>query len=111
MNYIHEYALILSIILTSVSQIILKMGSETNKKWIYSLLSYKIFLGYFLLFIVTILNVLVMQKIQLKTMTAWISLTYIIVNILSYFFFKENINKDKILGSVIIVSGIIIYSL
>ena len=111
LNAAHEIALALSIILTSISQIFLKIGSYNKKKWILSLLNLKTIFGYFLFGIVTILNVFAMQKIELKTMTAWIAITYILVSVLSHFILKDRLDKNKILGSMLIVVGIVIFSL
>lgn len=109
--YSHEIALILSIILTSFSQILLKKGSTNNKSFLKNFIDINILFGYFLFFLVTILNVYALQKFEYKTLTSLVPISYVLVSFLSFIFFQEKINLTKIVGTLLIIIGIVIFSI
>jgi len=98
----------IAIILTGIAQILLKMGSK-NKVSVYC--NKFSIIGYFLLFIVTIFGILALKGLDLKFYYALTSLNYILILIFSYIILKEEITKNKIMGIILIVWGIIIFNL
>ena len=58
-----------------------------------------------------ILNILLLRKIDYTIVYPMTSLTYVWTMFVSYFFFKEKINKYKIMAMILIVSGAIIINL
>jgi|AntAceMinimDraft_17_1070374.scaffolds.fasta_scaffold42362_2 drug/metabolite transporter (DMT)-like permease len=106
----HTAALASAIVITSISQVFLKSGATGKTSFIKSFLNWKTIVGYCLLAIVTILNVYAMQRIELKTITAWIGTTYILVVLFSLLFLKEKIDLFKIIGCGLIVFGVLIFT-
>jgi len=110
-KYAHEVALALSIFLTGFAQVILKIGSVRYKGVIKSAINQFSILGYLIFFIVTLLNAFALQEIEFKTMAIWVTTTYVLVSCLSRFFFKEAFDSNKIIGTILIVLGIIVFNL
>ena len=106
----HGVALVSAIVLTAISQVFLKIGASNKTSFIKSFLDWKTIVGYSCLFMVTVLNVYAMQRIELKTMTAWIGTTYILVVLFSCLFLKEKIDLFKIAGCSLIALGVLIFA-
>lgn len=98
---------IFSVFIASVSQILLKIGSSNKNVYINK---YTI-IGYAILVISTLCTVLAYRKINLSTGVILESLSYVFVSVLSLLVLKEKLNRNKIIGIVIIIIGIIIFNL
>jgi len=98
------FLILINIVLTTFGQILLKFSVIKNNK-------YYLFVGYFLFLLVIIASYYLMKLIELKYFTVIMSLNYLTVFILSILLFKESINKSKILGIILVVFGIVIFSL
>lgn len=98
---------IFSVFIASLSQILLKMGSQ-NEKQLY-LNKYTIG-GYAILILSTLCTVIAYKTTKLSTGVLLESLSYIFVPCLSYYILKEKMSKKRIIGMFIIITGIIIFS-
>lgn len=106
----HWVALCVAIILTSISQVLLRAGAKgkTGTRPT-SFLNPKIFFGYLLFFVVVLLMIYSMQEISLRTASALNSITYILVPLMAYKFVNDPINTRIILGSLTIIVGIVVF--
>ena len=68
-------------------------------------------MGYGLLFISMILTIFAFKGLDYKMASIIDSLGYVFVMILGYLFFKEKITRNKSLGALLIVLGVIIFIL
>jgi drug/metabolite transporter (DMT)-like permease len=107
------FFVLFAIILTGFSQILLKIGSNNKKSnnvldiyWNYATIS-----AYFLYILVTILYIYAMIDIPLKIVYALGSLNYLIILFFSSIILKEPITKVKVIATLIITSGVIIFNL
>jgi small multidrug resistance pump len=107
MNNIYIFLFILSILIASFSQILLKTGAK--EKNIY-LNKYTI-IGYIIMFGSTICTLIAYKNVNLSLGQILQSLSFVFVTILSYFILKEKISEKKLLGLVIIIIGIIIFNI
>ncbi|OHD06009.1 MAG: hypothetical protein A2086_06020 [Spirochaetes bacterium GWD1_27_9] len=105
--------LLIAIILTSISQILLKIGAKKskNKKFIYLYLNFFTIFGYFLLFLSTIFSLFSLKYVDLKVLIFFLPLTYIFIGISSFIILKERINKFQIIGFIIIITGLVIFNI
>jgi drug/metabolite transporter (DMT)-like permease len=112
MNRYH-IVLLISVCLSGFSQILLKRGASVvsmkNRFAIY-INPYTI-LGYTILFAVTLVNLYIFKHIQMSLIIMFLPITYIIIASFSYILFHEKITAKKIIASVLIISGIILYYL
>jgi len=110
-THLNEIALGLSIILTALAQSLLRLGARDKKRIIASFLNIKTISGYLIFFIVVFLMIYSMQKIPLRTVVAWNSITYVITPLAARLFANDPYSKRMALGSFVIVIGIIIFSI
>lgn len=104
--------LLISIFIASCSQIILKRSA--NKKYdklIYEYMNIKVIIGYSLMVLSTIITIISLKGLQYKYVPVMESFGYIFVLILSYIFLNEKITLRKIVGNIIIIIGIVIFSI
>ena len=102
----------LAIILTSIAQILLKIGAGKKyaDKSIY--LNRATIGGYAILFFVTVLSVLALKGIELKIFyAAAYSLNFILVAVLSWKILDESLSQKKCLGIFLIALGIIVFNI
>lgn len=104
--------LVISTLLSSLSQIMLKKSAqkEYNSK-IKEYLNPTVIIAYSLFFICTLLSMYALKIVPLSMSPILESSGYIFVTILSYIFFKEKLSKKQFIGMVIIIFGVMVYSL
>ena len=102
---------ILSVLLSSVAQILLKKGASIpHKDFIGEYLNPWVIGGYVMLGISLVVNIFAMSRgIQVKEVSILESLSYLFVPILSYLCFRETTGKRKMLSIAVIIVGIIIF--
>lgn len=97
---------------SAVSQILLKQSADkTYRHPIFEYLNPRVIVAYFLFFGVLILNTYAYTKVDMKYGPVLDTFVYVFVLFLSYFILKEKISKGKLLGNLIIIAGIILYTL
>ena len=106
-NYIYIICFLLSIIIASYSQIILKKGAEQKNIYINK---YTI-VGYTLMVISTLFTLIGYKGVDLTLSGVLQALSFVFVPIFSLILLKEKINKQTIIGIAVIILGIIIYSI
>jgi len=102
----------LSIFLTSIAQILLKIGASKNKVNESVYLNRATITGYGLLLVVTVLSVLALQGIELKVFYATTyALNFILIAILSSKYLGELLTKKKLSGILLIALGVIVFNM
>lgn len=105
---------LVAVFLASISQVLLKIGSQQQTKLgrllspylnVYTISAYTIFL------LVTLVSVVALQKIPLKLWTTITSLNFVVVCLLSWGCLKEKVNKTMVMGILIIVIGVVVFNL
>ena len=69
-----------------------------------------IFSGFFAAFIASFFWILAMSKFEISYAYPFMSSAFVLVLVLSYYLFSENLSMQKIVGMIFIVLGIIISS-
>ena len=106
----YVFLLILAVLVSSISQIILKKSSsKTYKLIIKEYLNVYVITGYGLMVLSTVLVVLGLKGVPYKNEPIIESLGYLFVMILSNRLLGEKITKKKFLGNVLILVGIAVY--
>ena len=103
---------LLSVCIASFSQVMLKLGA--GKKYapkIREYLNVYVITGYGMLFVSMLLTVVAYSKLSYLSVPVVEAVGYVLVPVLSYFFFKEKLTKRKIVGILFILTGIFIYYL
>ena len=108
----HLIILILSVVIASFSQILLKKSAEkTYSSFIREYLNPYVIFGYGMMFISMFLTIIAYAGMEFTNVQIVEATGYLMVLVLSRFFFGEEINKRKILGILFIFAGIAVYYL
>jgi hypothetical protein len=106
------------VIISGISQILLKYGAISEKKnynfpdYLKPYLNCHTLSGYCLLLVVTVISVYVLQEMPLKLFFLFfISMNMIVVVVLSYVILHESLTYRKVLAIGIIVLGILIFTI
>lgn len=101
---------ILSITIASFSQVLLKKATTKNYEGlIKQYINPYVIIGYLLTFTSMILTIICYKGLEYKIIPLMESLGFIIVMMLSRIFFKEKLTTRKIIGTTIILIGIVVY--
>lgn len=108
----HMMILLISVMIASFSQILLKKSAEkTYSSWIREYLNVYVICGYGMMFVSMFLTIIAYAGMEFTNVQIIEATGYIMVLILSYFFFHEKITKRKLLGMLCIFAGIAVYYL
>jgi len=112
-NYLLGVGLaLLATFTSSVSQIMLKKSAQRQYgSQMAEYINPLVICGYILLLITTLVNLLALRYIPIALGAALDSLGQIFVPVLSFLILKEHINRQKLLGMLVIVIGLIVYFL
>ncbi|MFI3213238.1 MAG: multidrug ABC transporter [Eubacteriales bacterium] len=104
---------IISVTIASFSQILLKKGAmKEYENWIREYANVYVISGYAMMFGSVFLTILAYRGIENFLVIPLIeSIGYILVPILSYFYFKEKLSRKKIIGICLILLGVMVYNL
>lgn len=108
----NRYMLILiaSVMVASFAQVLLKKSAEkTYASPLREYLNLYVICGYGLMFLSMFMTITSYKGLDFTNVSVIESLGYVMVMFLGYVFFKEKITKRKLLGMVIILTGIFIY--
>ena len=105
---------LVSIFLTGVGQTLLKMGAKKGggkNQFVDAYLNRHVIIAYGLFIVVTLFSVYALRDIPLKVFYSLTSLNFFIVMIFSYFVLKEPVNREQVIGVVLIAVGVIIFNM
>lgn len=97
---------------TAISQILLKQSAD--KTYTHPLLEYlnwRVILSYMIFAAVLLLNTYAFTKVEMKYGAVIDTCSYFFVMILSWIILKEKMTKKRIIGNLLIMSGVFIYTL
>jgi len=95
------------VFLTAFGQILLKMGA--NNKTGHQFLNRFVISGYLTFLLTVLLSYYVMKFIPMKYFTVIMSASYVVVMVGSRVFLNEAIKRDRIFGTMLITTGILIF--
>ena len=102
---------LIGVVISAFSQVLLKKSADTeNGNFIKQYLNPKVIGAYAIFFIATFLSIYAYKVIPVTLGAILSTLEYGLVAFLSYIFFKEKLTKTQVFGIILIVTGIIIYS-
>ena len=107
------YALgLLSVVIASFSQVLLKKGAMRQyDSFLKEYLNPFVIIGYIMMFGSVFLTMIVYRGLNFMSVPVLEAVGYVLVPILSYFFFREMLTKKKVVGILFILVGICVYYL
>jgi len=110
MTIIAYVVLILEVTAAAFSQVLLKKSSKKQyKSWIFEYLNGYVIFGYAILFSAMLAQVFAFHYLEYKDGSIVEALGYIIVMVLGSLFFHEKITRNKVLGTFLILIGMVVY--
>ena len=108
---LYSLILLISIFITAYSQIALKKAAQKHydNRW-REYLNTPVIIVYIVFTGLTVINVIALRHLPLSFASTLESFGYIFVSLLGHFVLKEKFNKKKIVGIVLIVVGVFIFS-
>ena len=104
--------LLLSVFISSVSQIILKKAADkTYESTLKEYMNPMVTGAYGLFFCSVILTMLALKHVPLSMSPILESTGYIFVSVMGYIFLKERFSRRKLMGFALILAGIVIFNL
>lgn len=104
--------LLLSVFISSVSQIILKKAADkTYENTLKEYMNPMVIGAYGLFFCSVILTMLALKHVPLSMSPILESTGYIFVSVMGYIFLKERFSRRKLTGFALILAGIVIFNL
>lgn len=103
---------ILGVFVSSIAQILLKKSANIEREnKLKEYLNFKTIFAYGIFFGATLCTLFAYKYIPLTMGTILETTGYIFITVLSYFFLKEKISKKKLIGLIIIIIGVLIFSI
>ncbi len=110
MNKMFLLLALLSVVIASFSQVMLKLGAgKTYYSKIREYLNFYVITGYGMLFVSMVLTIVAYSHLSYLSVPVVEAVGYVLVPVLSYFIFKEKLTKRKLLGILFILLGIMVY--
>jgi len=103
---------LLSVVLSSLSQVLLKKSSNEEKShWIFEYLNFKVIMAYGTIFVCMFLMIFAFTGMYYRNGAVIESLAYLLIMVFSRIFLGEKITKRRVIGNLIIVIGVIVFTL
>ena len=97
---------------TAFSQLLLKQSAgKTYRHPIFEYLNWRVITAYGIFVGVLLLNTYAFTHVDMKYGSVIDTFSYVFVMLLSYFILKEKFTKGKVVGNLLIMTGIFIYTL
>lgn len=101
-----------SVFISCISQTLLKKSSmETHGSILREYLNFPVVFAYFLFFVSTLLTMAALKKVPLSCSPIFESSSYIFITLFGVLFFREKLNRQKIIALLFILLGIVVFSL
>ena len=110
----HPYMLILfaTTFFTAFSQVLMKQSAQIeHKNWIYEYLNWRLILAYGIAFSVLMVNTYAYTEVEIKYASIIDTFSYVNVMVFSYLILKEQFTRTQLIGNLIIIAGILVYTL
>ncbi len=109
---IYSCIYLVGVIISAFAQTLLKKSAMVDRKnKIKEYLNAQTIIAYTIFFSATLCSVFAYKYVPLSMGPILGTSEYIFITVLSYIFLKEKVNKKKLMGLLIIICGILIYSI
>ena len=109
---IYSGIMILGVLVSSVSQILLKISAKKSyPSKIREYLNPLVIIGYGMFFGCTLVSLYALKVVPLSMAPILEASGYIFVAVLSFVFLREKLNRYQLLGMLLILAGIVVYTI
>jgi len=109
---IYYGVILLGVLIAAFSQILLKKGAmRPHISFIRDYLNAPVIIGYFMMAAALVCSMIAYRGVPYMNVPVMEAVGFIVVPVLSYFFFGEKFTKNKVIGTLLIFAGIAVYYL
>lgn len=109
---IYYLVVILGVVVAAFSQILLKKGAmRPHISFIRDYLNAPVIIGYIMMAASVVCSMIAYRGVDYMTVPVLEAIGFILVPVLSFFFFGERFTRNKVLGILLIFAGIAVYYL
>ena len=104
--------MLLSITIAGFSQILLKKAAvKPTERWIDQYLNVPVIIAYGLFVLSTVCSTLSYRSLPLSATPVFNALSQVIVAVLAFLFFREKLSRRRMAGLLLLLAGIVLFSL
>ena len=112
MNNIFMLIMFVCTFFSAISQVLLKQSAQkTYEKPIQEYLNWRVIIAYGIFFGVLLANTYAYTQVDMKYGPVIDTFTYVFVLLLSVFVLKEKASRGRLIGNLIIIAGVVVYTL
>ena len=109
---IYYLVILAGVMIAAFSQILLKKGAmRPHVSFIKDYLNAPVIIGYFMMAASVVCSMIAYRGVDYMNVPVMEAVGFIVVPVLSYFFFGEKFTKNKVVGIALIFAGIAVYYL
>ena len=109
---IYMFILFAATFFSAGSQILLKQSAKREyPSWIYEYLNWRVITAYAIYFAVLFANTYAYTKVDMRFGPVIDTFTYVFVMLLSFLLLREKFTKGQLIGNLIIIAGVLIYTI
>ena len=109
---VYMLVLFVATFFSALSQLLLKKSAlREHKSWIFEYLNWRVILAYIIAFAVLFANTYAYTQVDMKYGPVIDTFTYVFVMVLSFLVLKEHITKGQLIGNLIIITGVVVYTI
>lgn len=99
-------------IFTAFSQVLLKQSAGMkHKSFIFEYLNWRVMTAYFIMFAVLFANTYAFTGVEMKYGAVIDAFSYVFVMLFSWILLKEKFTRGQLAGNLLIIAGILIYTI
>ena len=103
---------LLASLISAFSQILLKISARISySSWIYEYMNVRVISAYAVFFLATFLTVYCYKVVPLSIGAMLEASGYVFVTILGRIILKERVSRQKIIGMILVISGVIVVAI
>lgn len=111
-NIVYYLVMGFGVFIASISQIFLKKAAQKKyDSWVKQYLNFPVIAGYTIMIFSTVCTVIAMRGIPLTTTPIWNSSGIILAALWGSVIFQEKIKRKKMIGLIIVIVGIVVFSM
>jgi len=114
MFYLYIFLAVFVQLLVALAQLNLKIGStrvSLNRPFISNLKNKHLLVSIFLFLLVPVLSIVIMRVIDFSVFYSFTALNYFFIMLFSWKILKEDIDRFRVIGNLLVIIGVVVFNL
>ena len=110
--WFYLFILFVATFFTAISQVLMKQSAQReHRSWIFEYLNWRVITAYAISFGVLFSTTYAYTKVDMRFGPVIDTFTYVFVMLLSFLLLREKFTKGQLIGNLIIIAGVLIYTI